>query len=163
MDFENFNLEGAAKAMGRIPSGLFIVTTGDVATGTGYLASFIQQVSIDPLVVGICVGRDRPVVEMIRKSGRFAVHVLAKEDKSLMKHFVKGFEVGEKAFEGVAVKAGSLGTPILTESWAVIECELFSQSVEPGDHVVFFGKAVAGILSKAEAPAVHTRPHGRRY
>jgi len=163
MDPKTFNLDGAAQAMGRIPSGLFIVTTGDKATGTGYLASLVQQVSIDPLIIGICVGCDRPIIQTIQKSGRFALHVLAKENKLLMKHFARGFDPGQNAFEGVAIEEGILGTPILSDSWAVVECEVLPGSSSPGDHVIFYGKAVAGILKKNKQPIIHTRPHGRRY
>jgi flavin reductase (DIM6/NTAB) family NADH-FMN oxidoreductase RutF len=163
MELATFNLEGAATAMGRIPSGLFVITSGDKESGTGYLASFVQQVSIEPLIIGICVGKDRAAVGEIRKSKRFAVHVLAKENNSLMKHFARGFEAGQKAFEGIKVSDGILGTPIIDESFAVIECELLPESSQPGDHVIFFGKAVAGALKKSEQPMFHTRPHGRRY
>ena len=42
-----------AQAVGHIPSGLFIVTTTDGGKKDGYLASWVQQVSFEPLVLSL--------------------------------------------------------------------------------------------------------------
>ena len=163
------DLEGAAQAIGRIPSGLFIVTTGDLKTGTGYLASFVQQVSLDPMIITIGVGKSRPAVDMIRASGHFAVHILSEKTKHFVKHFVRGFDQGRPAFTGIAVEEGVLGTPILVDSFAVVECELLSVEAQPGDHVLFFGKAIGGSVRSVDAstdqdkPVIHVRSSGRKY
>ncbi len=46
-----------AVAVGLIPSGLFIVAVRDPSTKLidGYLASFVQQISFNPLIVSLAI------------------------------------------------------------------------------------------------------------
>jgi flavin reductase (DIM6/NTAB) family NADH-FMN oxidoreductase RutF len=54
-----------ARALGTIPSGLFIVTAGTGAEATGALLSFVQQVGFEPPCVTIAVKPGQPAFEGI--------------------------------------------------------------------------------------------------
>ncbi|MCR9205062.1 MAG: flavin reductase family protein, partial [Halobacteriovoraceae bacterium] len=54
-----------ATAVGHIPSGLFIVSVNKDDQKDGYLASWVQQVSFDPLIVAFTIKSDRPGYEAI--------------------------------------------------------------------------------------------------
>ena len=87
-------------ALGRLASGLFIVTTRDErGQPMGFLGSFVQQVSLDPPTVMVAVAKGREHLDAIRAAGRFGVSVLGDEDKGLMKPFFKKPE--EIWFEGI--------------------------------------------------------------
>ena len=58
-------------AIGHIPSGLFIVCAKDDEKIDGYLASWVQQVSFDPLLISLAIKPGRPVYDLIINGGVF--------------------------------------------------------------------------------------------
>ena len=149
-------------ALGRVPSGLFIVTTCDSSgRPIGFLGSFLQQMALDPPTVCVAISREREHLEAIRQSGRFAVSVLGDGDKGLMKPFFKMPEEGSP-FDDVANRAGPGGCPVLEESMAWLECKVSGEH-DAGDHVVIFGVVEAGEKRRDGEPLVHTRKNGLRY
>src|SRR3954462_11712496 len=90
-----------AAALGRIPSGLFVVTARQNDQETGMLASWVQQCSFDPPQVSVAVQRDRFVHDLLDDGAAFAVNVLAAGQTDLLKHFGKGFGPDEPAFVGL--------------------------------------------------------------
>src|SRR5215212_332671 len=91
--------EGFA-ALGRVPSGLFILTVRHGEDETGMLASWVQQCGFDPPQVVAAFAKDRWVLKWLKPHAAFAVNVLAEGQKQLMAHFGKGFGPGEEAFTG---------------------------------------------------------------
>ena len=57
--------EGISRALGRVPSGLFIVTAGTGESATGFLASWVQQSSFEPPMVSVGIKKERPVLGVI--------------------------------------------------------------------------------------------------
>lgn len=167
-------LSPIAQALGRIPSGLFILTTGlqggiGVDAPTGMLASFVQQMGFEPPVLAAAVGRDRAALELLRRTGRFAVSVLDGESKGLLGHFARGFEPGEEAFNGVKI-AHHDGLPYLPEALAWMACEVVGEA-DWTDHITVAGRVVAGARRGGASPSkgsvpdpmVHLRTNGLSY
>ena len=94
--------EAIAGALGLVPSGLFILTTGNHQTETGMLASWVQQCSFDPPQITVAVKRDRFIHDLLTNGAVFAINILAAGQTDLIKHFGKGFDRGQPAFEGLA-------------------------------------------------------------
>src|SRR5437868_1510457 len=90
-----------AAALGRIPSGLFVVTVRHGRSETGMLASWVQQCSFEPPQITFAVNTQRPVLPWLGAGAPFTVNVLAEGQKRLLGHFGKGFDPGESAFDGV--------------------------------------------------------------
>src|SRR5687768_13076480 len=67
-------LSGLGQALGRVPSGLYILTARHDGKATGMLASWVQQAGFDPPMVTVAVNRDRYVGDWITRSGRFALN-----------------------------------------------------------------------------------------
>ena len=149
-------------ALGRIPSGLFIVTTLDErGLPMGFLGSFLQQVALDPPTVCVAISPDREHLAAVRENGRFGVSILGEGDKGLMKPFFKKPEDGSP-FDDVAHTAAPGGSPILEESLSWVECRVAGEH-NAGDHVVVFGIVEAGENRRDGEPLVHTRSNGLRY
>ena len=149
-------------ALGRIPSGLFIVTTLDERDAPmGFLGSFFQQVALDPPTVCVAISHDREHLEAVRHSGRFGVSILGEDDKGLMKPFFKKPEEGSP-FDDVEHEAGPSGSPVLKSSLSWLECRVAGEH-DAGDHVVVFGVVEAGRKRRDGEPLVHTRKNGLRY
>src|SRR5580698_3348207 len=98
------NGESLAAALGRIPSGLFILTARNGKRETGMLASWVQQCSFDPPQVTAALRKERGVLAWLTDGATFNVNVIPEGGKALVAHFGKGFELGEPAFHGLEVQ-----------------------------------------------------------
>jgi flavin reductase (DIM6/NTAB) family NADH-FMN oxidoreductase RutF len=152
-----------AAALGRIPSGIFILTTGRDGRSTGMLASWVQQAGFDPPMLTVAVRRDRYVAEWIAASGKFTLNQVAAGDKSLLKHFGRGFEPGDEAFTGIPLRDNSPEGPVLAGAMAFVKAEV-AGFIDGGDHRVFLARVVEGRRVDAEAePMIHLRKSGLHY
>mgnify|MGYP001282976974 CR=1 FL=1 len=77
------------KALGRVPSGLFVVTAKHDEREDAVLASWVNQCSFEPPTLSIVLATVRPARLLVEASGGFIVNVLGKESKTLLKHFFK--------------------------------------------------------------------------
>ena len=67
-----------APVLGRIPSGLFIVTAGDGrGRETAMLGSWVQQASFDPPMITVAVNRQRWINDWLAERPQLAVSILA--------------------------------------------------------------------------------------
>jgi flavin reductase (DIM6/NTAB) family NADH-FMN oxidoreductase RutF len=155
----------SATAVGHIPSGLFIVAVKDPQSTVidGYLASWIQQISFDPMMIGLAIRPGRPAYDLIKAGKVFAVNIVGDHDKSYLKHFWKGYDPANNPFSELSHQAGENGGVILHQAKSTIECQ-FVSSVKPGDHEVVFAKVLASYVQNEDSkPMVHIRKSGKDY
>lgn len=154
-----------AAAVGLIPSGLFIVAVYDSETNTtdGYLASFIQQVSFNPMIVALAIKPGRPAYDLIKAKKPFAINIIGDHDKSYLKHFWKGYNPDENPFNELPHHVGEFKGLILDQAKAAIECVMMD-SAKPGDHEVIYAEVKAShVMSTEGKPMVHIRKSGADY
>ena len=97
-------LKALAAALGRVPSGLFIVTARKGEAETGLLASWVQQCSFDPPQVSLCLRRGREMNAWLEDGAAFTVNILEDDGGTdLIVRFGRGFALDEPAFEGLEV------------------------------------------------------------
>ena len=151
-------------ALGRVPSGLFIVTIRKDEQVQAFLASWVQQASFEPPVLSVACKDGRPAAELLAAGGDFAINVIGKGEHDLMKHFGKGFEPGVNPYEGIEVQKGETGVEVLPQALSVIECRSTGERAKAGDHHLYLGEAVGGWLREGSGdPAVHIRKSGFSY
>jgi flavin reductase (DIM6/NTAB) family NADH-FMN oxidoreductase RutF len=149
--------------LGRIPSGIYILTIGRDEQATGMLASWVMQAGFDPPCVTVAVKRGRYVADWLAAGEPFVLNVVGEKQHQFLKHFGKGFEPGEPAFEGVDVEPAVNGVPALVSTVGRLECLPVSH-VDSGDHAIFLATVTGGALSSAELPPmVHVRKSGAHY
>lgn len=154
-----------ATSVGHIPSGLFIVAVKDSASTTidGYLASFVQQVSFNPMLIAMAIKPGRPAYDLIKSGAPFAINTVGDHDKSYLKHFWKGYDPNNNPFTELPHEIGQNGGVILKQAKSAIECQLV-ESVKPGDHEVFFVKVLSSyVMNEESKPMVHIRKSGADY
>jgi len=154
-----------AVAVGLIPSGLFIVAVYDPETQAtdGYLASWIQQVSFNPLVVALAIKPGRPAYELIKAGHPFAINIVGDSEKTFLKHFWKGYDPGLNPFNELPHHFGEFKGLILDQAKAALEC-VITGSTKPGDHEVIFAEVKASHVMNLESkPVVHIRKSGADY
>ncbi len=152
-----------AQALGRIPSGLYILTVRLGDRSTGMLASWVQQAGFDPPLVTAAIRGDRHVADWVAEAGRFTLNQLPLGSKALIRHFGRGFPPDAPAFEGVELRHEARGGPVLAGALAYLDAEV-SGELAAGDHRIFAGKVTDGALLRDDAePLIHVRANGFHY
>jgi flavin reductase (DIM6/NTAB) family NADH-FMN oxidoreductase RutF len=152
------------KAIGRISSGLYIITAQKREASGAMLASWVTQASFDPPGFTVAVAKDRAIEYLLQVNDTFVLNILEEgKYQPLMKHFLKRFPPAADRFAGVKTQIGSNGSPILIDALAYLECEVISR-MDCGDHWVVYSKVTNGRVSKPDAlTAVHHRKVGNYY
>ncbi|MGB3693889.1 MAG: diflavin flavoprotein [Spirulinaceae cyanobacterium] len=152
------------KALGRVSSGLYIITAKKGEISSAMVASWVTQASLNPLGIAIAVAKDRAIESFLHLGDRFVLNVLAEENyQNLIKHFLKRFPPGADRFAGIKTVPANNGSPILAESLAYIECQVSSR-IECSDHWIVYSIVEAGRVAKLDVlTAVHHRKVGNHY
>jgi flavin reductase (DIM6/NTAB) family NADH-FMN oxidoreductase RutF len=152
-------------AVGHIPSGLFIICAKDNETTLidGFLGSWVQQVSFDPLLISLCIKPGRPAYDLIKSGTTFSINVIGDHEKSYMKHFWKGYDPESNPFSEIPHQVTSSGAVILDQAKSTIICKLVSSTI-PGDHEVIVAEVIEStIQDETSTPMVHIRKSGLEY
>jgi flavin reductase (DIM6/NTAB) family NADH-FMN oxidoreductase RutF len=158
------NKESIGKALGRIASGVYIVTVGQAENREGMLATWISQVAFEPPILSVVVKRDRPILLRMAIGAPIVVNVLGKKNLDIFKNFAKPQTVGAEPldrFAGLNVIANAAG-PVLGDSVAFLTGSVLS-TVESGDHVIVLVQVEGGSMLQPDEPMVHLRSNGFQY
>jgi flavorubredoxin/flavin reductase (DIM6/NTAB) family NADH-FMN oxidoreductase RutF len=152
------------QALGRLSSGLYILTARKGEVASAMLASWVIQASFQPLGVAIAVAKDRAIESLLQVDDPLVLNVLQEGNyHRLMKHFLKRFPPGADRFSGVATYAASNGSPILADALAYMECTV-THRMEASDHWIVYCTAQTGRVSNTDGlTAVHHRKAGSHY
>ncbi len=157
------DLQSMAMALGKVPSGLFILTVRNGERETGMLTSWVQQCSFEPPQISVCVRRDRDVIDWLTNGAPFTINQIGDGQASLISHFGKGFTLDQPAFTGLNVERCDGEAPILLDALAYLLCRV-SERLSSGDHELFVGTIVGGKLQHTDGRAlIHIRKNGLRY
>jgi len=120
-------------AMGRFATGVTVITTRDGDSAHGMTANGVLSVSLDPPLVLVSLGRCR-MAEMLPRTGRYAISVLAEEQAPLAAHFAG------RATPGARPRLVDLrGLPVVEGALAHLVCRV--SALHPaGDHCLWVGR-----------------------
>lgn len=152
-----------AAALGRIPSGLYILAALHENRVYAMLASWVQQASFKPPAISIAVARDRQITEAIRASKKWALSILWDKSKYIVDHFARPIAEGKDPFAGIRVVQSPGGFPIVVDSVAWVECQVISSCDFGADHELFVGAITNGAPMRRGKPFFHLRVNGLRY
>jgi flavin reductase (DIM6/NTAB) family NADH-FMN oxidoreductase RutF len=153
---------GLAAALGRIPSGVSVLTARRGAQETGMLTSWVQQCAFEPPHVSVALKQGRPMVAWMTNGAHFVLNLLGESHKNLVAHFGRGFPLETPAFEGLELGTSINNQPIILQALAYLECEVATR-VAVGDHDLLLARIVAGAMQGSSDPMVHLRKNGFRY
>ena len=105
-----------AQALGKVASGLFVVTSTGPDGPLGFVASFVIQAGFEPPTVSVAVAKGRDHLAAIREQGGFAVSIVDKESSGAMGAFFKKREPGESPFDDLATHGAPSGIPVLSDA-----------------------------------------------
>jgi flavin reductase (DIM6/NTAB) family NADH-FMN oxidoreductase RutF len=174
-------------AVGKIHSGLYIVTAQVGAQGShmepdsqasvlvgsqsglhvgrrdGYLASWVQQVSFEPLLLSVAIKPGRPAYDLITAGEVFTINVVGKNNNGVMKQFWKGYNPDADVFAELSTQLGEQGGLILSDCMAAMECKMVHH-LQPGDHDLVIAQVLSSVMLKEDdVPLAHVRKSGLDY
>ena len=159
MEFTKENTAG----VGKILSGLYIVAATDGKECDGFLASWVQQISFDPLLLTVAIKPGRPCYDLINSGGLFTINVVGEDNTSVMKPFWSGHQPGVNPFADLETSTTENGSIVLDQAVSVIECRMVSSS-KPGDHELVIAEVVSSkVVNGNDKPKGHLRKSGLDY
>ena len=138
-----------------MPYGLYVIGSRAGDRRNGMTLNLATQVATDPKLVGIAVTKEAFTHQLITEGGVFSVNIIDREDRAIVRKFVKPVDVdlGAGTLNGFPYHDGQTGAPILDQAVAFIECEV-RNPVDCGDHTFFIGEVAAIGFQKAEETPV---------
>jgi flavin reductase (DIM6/NTAB) family NADH-FMN oxidoreductase RutF len=107
----------------------------------GMTANAFTSVSIDPLLVLVCVDHSTRTHAHMHAKKRFGINVLCEDQRAISEYYARPARTHEhaEAEAGARFERTSHGTPMLEGALAYLECRLHS-SEEAGDHTIFIAE-----------------------
>lgn len=158
----DFDAERFRLVMGHFATGVTVVTVATKDGADGITVNALSSVSLEPPLVMVALDRRRHVVPAVRAAGRYAVNVLAEDQRHLADCFAgAAVEPGRDAFCGASWRPGVTGLPLIDGAIATLECTVVD-TVPVGDHDLFIGRVDSLATPRDEAPLVYFRRRYRR-
>ncbi|QCB51771.1 flavin reductase [Rhodococcus sp. PAMC28707] len=137
------------ETLGHYPTGVAVVTAvGADGNPAGMVVGTFSSVSLDPPLVAFFPATTSRSFAQIRSAEAFCVNVLASEQEPLCRRMATP---GDDKFEGVGWRAGALGSPILDDAVAWVECT-FEDVREAGDHQIVLGHVRSHAIERQALP-----------
>jgi flavin reductase len=143
-------------AVGMFATGITVLTARAGGFGHGMTASSFTSVSLDPLLVLVCVVRDAVMHKVLDDVGRFGVSVLGAGQEDLARYFSDPSRpMGMAQFGPIDWRPGPVtGAPLLDGALAWLECDI-EAAYGGGDHTVFLGRVRGVELGEAGGPLLY--------
>src|SRR5690606_7899099 len=125
----------------RIPNALALVGARAGDTWNGMTTSWITQLSMEPVLIGIGVDNKAVTHRLISESGVFTVNLWSPEDTRVFVKFSKPARKEGMTLNDRPIRVGVTGAPIFEDAVAWLECEV-RQTHDLGTHTLFIGEVV---------------------
>ncbi len=141
------------QSLQRWASGVTVVTTqAEGEEPQGMTVTSFASVSLSPPQVLVCLNDSAETGESIKKSGVFAVNILASDQESVSNNFAGGNSMQER-FDATSWTKGVTGAPVLDDSLASLECSVV-QEMRAGTHWVIVGE-VNHVICRSGNPLLY--------
>jgi flavin reductase (DIM6/NTAB) family NADH-FMN oxidoreductase RutF len=134
----------------KIPNALALIGSRSGDERNGMTASWITQLSMEPVLIGVGVDNTAVTHRLISEGGSFTVNLWNAEDTRVFVKFSKPATYADGTLNGRAVKEATTGAPVFTEAIAWMDCEV-RHAVDLGTHTLFVGELVDGDILLDEA------------
>jgi flavin reductase (DIM6/NTAB) family NADH-FMN oxidoreductase RutF len=152
-----------------LPTGLYLVGSRHKDEINLMTANLVMQVAIEPKLVAVALEAESVTSRLVQAQRAFTVSLLARDDRDVVRRFVKPVRDVERAEDGSVValsgqpvrEAGPGGLPVLAAAVAYLVCSL-ERVVDLGSHLLCVGEvdAVSGEPSESEVLRMQdTRMH----
>jgi flavin reductase (DIM6/NTAB) family NADH-FMN oxidoreductase RutF len=151
------SLDDFKGALGSWASGVTVVTTEHEGLVYGITVSSFSSLSIDPVLIVVSLADSNHLPGMIRRSGKFAVSILAAGQEEVSRYFATSGRDPVTAFDdAIRVEPWVTGCPVVEGAIAQLDCELH-QALPGGDHTIVIGRVVGARYDPSRAPLIYFR------
>lgn len=142
------------KVLWKIPNVLCLVGSRSGDEWNAMTTSWVTQVSMEPVLVGVSVDTTAVTNRLIREGGSFSVNLWDRADTRPFVKFSKPATREAMTLNGRPIREGVTGVPVFEEAVAWLECSVW-QVVDAGTHDVFLGQVLdAGFGEAGDDPLV---------
>lgn len=130
--------------MARFATGVTVMTTLVDGEPHGMTANAVSSVSLDPLLVLVCVERDAAMCGLVDRSGIFSLSILAADQVEVSNRFADPSRPSGAAqfADGLRATPGSTGAPRIDGAVGWIDCRVW-RTYDGGDHLIVVGEVEA--------------------
>jgi flavin reductase (DIM6/NTAB) family NADH-FMN oxidoreductase RutF len=128
--------------IGHFATGVTVITTAAGDRLQGMTANAVSSLSLDPVMVLICVAKSTHTHRVLSEGGVFTVNILGAHQGEVSRIFAKKAEPQVGSLRGQRFRIGETGAPILEDCLAFLECRVVSV-FDGGDHSIFLGRVVS--------------------
>lgn len=148
------------RVVGRFATGVVVVTTAADDGLHGLTVNAFSSVSLEPLLVLVCVDRFARGHDRIAEAGTFGLSILSDRQELLAERFAGRAPLVNARFDGAPYRTAVTGAPLLQGAAGWLDCRLWA-TYDGGDHAIFVGEVLAAGASDEEAaPLLY---HAGRY
>jgi len=128
------------------PHGVSVLTVDNDGDRMGVTVSSLVSLSLEPPLVGISVGKQASLYELLRSAGRFAVSMLGSGQEDIARRFAAG-RPPIVHWDGVETREGRFA-PLIEGALGWIEARTIAEH-DVGDHTFF----VADVIVAEQGPS----------
>jgi flavin reductase (DIM6/NTAB) family NADH-FMN oxidoreductase RutF len=145
------------EAMGSFATGVTVITVDYEGEVHGMTANAFTSVSLDPLLVLVCVDHRARTHTHLHARKRFGVNVLAENQRAISEYYALPSPTHQNAVQeaGARFDRTQHGTPVLHGALAYLECRLHSAQ-DAGDHTIFIAE-VEDVVVREGDPLLYFR------
>ena len=144
------------RAMGRFATGVTLITTRLDDELHGMTANAVTSLSLDPMMVLVCVDKTADTHDILSKAGVFAVNILNRKQSGISDRFAKKEFDGAHGLDEVPHGFAVTGSPIIEGAIAYLDCRTAMEH-HGGDHTIFIGEVLEAKELSEDAPLVFYR------
>jgi flavin reductase (DIM6/NTAB) family NADH-FMN oxidoreductase RutF len=133
-------------ACGHFGTGVTVVTTHCDGVDHGMTVNAFMSISLEPPLIAVSIAETARMLSRIRKSGRFAVSVLAETMDEIAWHFAG--KINPKFTDLLETVEG---LPVIRDAVAAFVADVV-QDVVAGDHTIFVGRVRSLAMGEGKKP-----------
>ena len=126
------------RVMGSFATGVAVVTTSRGGEQFGMTVNSLTSVSLEPLIVLICLVKGSRTGAAIRDRGRFAINLLNADQEEISRRFVSK---EQRRFRRENASENAWGVPLMEDALATLVCDVYLIH-EIGDNDVVYGRVL---------------------
>jgi flavin reductase (DIM6/NTAB) family NADH-FMN oxidoreductase RutF len=128
-------------ACGQFATGVTVLTV-ERAPGRvhGMTANSVTSVSLDPLLLLICVEQRANLLPLVKQKKRFGVNILKEGQEAISRYFAQPEERSDVEEQlGIRYRWTESGIPLLDDALVHVACNVVASYIA-GDHTIFIGE-----------------------
>jgi flavin reductase (DIM6/NTAB) family NADH-FMN oxidoreductase RutF len=134
----------------KIPNALALIGSKAGDERNAMTASWITQLSQEPVMIGVGVDNTSITHRLISDGGSFTVNLWDADDTKVFVKFSKPATDDGATLNGRAVRSAATGAPVFEEAVAWMDCEV-RHRLDLGTHTLFVGELVDAAVNAPDS------------